>query len=181
MWGGPFGRPADADQLAELGIWGTASLQRELFAPGLARVVGWTAEPPAPVDVGDGDASNRTGISAVTPVDPAGRPAEPATVRAAVVRSPFGPFSDGTGDAQVYRYVLPPGAAPAELVLEGLPRNTFGEVAFWDGAAWLAAEEAVAIPVPATAVRGGTVLVRVRVAAFVAGDPNVIPTLQAAP
>ena len=98
VWAAPFGERRPADQLAEFGIWGTASLRWELFPTGFARVVGWTDTLPPPVEPGD-DTSARAAVSSLAPIDPAGQPVGAATVRAAIVRSPFGPSATAAGSS----------------------------------------------------------------------------------
>jgi hypothetical protein len=176
VWSMPF-EPGSQSQRAELGIWGAASLRFDLFAPGLVRAVGWADDIDPTLDIGR-DASTRTALSATAPVDAAGEPLGAATVRAALVRTPFGQFGDGTGDL-VYRYVLPPGAAGDGLQLTDVD-NLITDVAVWDGTGWIdlddGAGDALTVPVPA--VRGGTLLVRAVVDGR--GDPESIPALEAA-
>ncbi len=173
----PFEAGAER-QGAELGIWGAASLRFDLFAPGLVRAVGWADDIDPTLDIGRA-ASTRTALSATAPVDAAGEPLGAATVRAALVRTPFGQFGDGPGEL-VYRYVLPPGAAGDGLQLADVD-NLITELAVWDGTDWVDLDGDAGDPlaVPVTAVRGGTVLVRAAVDGR--GDPESIPALEAAP
>lgn len=178
VWSMPFEPGADS-QGAELGIWGAASLRFDLFAPGLARAVGWADDVDATLDVGR-DASTRTALSATAAVDAGGEPLGAATVRAATVRTPFGQFGDGTGDELIYRYLLPPGASPDDLQLADVDDFAITELAVWDGTAWtdLDLDAGDLLAVPATAVRGGTLLVRAT--ADGRGDPESIPVLEGA-
>ena len=176
VWQMPFEPGADT-QVAELGVWATVSASLDLFTPGLARAVGWTDQRPADVDLGR-EASARTGISATAPVESAGAPLGAATVRAAVVRTPFTPFGGGVGDEQVYRYVLPPDAPAGALRLTSIEQPTIDEVALWDGETWTSLDLDDDEPlVPPEAVRGGVVLLRA--SAPNGGDPGRLPVLEA--
>jgi len=105
------------------------------------------------------------------------QPPHPATVRAAIVRSPFGPNGNGNGTDEVYRYVLPPGAdASGRLVLTGT--GQVSDVSFWDGTEWTPVKrEGDEVAVPDEAVRDGVVLARTVVDEF--GEPGQLPTLRA--
>jgi len=180
VWAPPFdqfGERGASDQLVDFGIYGAASLKWELYPTGIARAVGWTDEVIAPVDPGDG-ATARVGVSTTTPIESGGLPPQAAIVRAAIVRTPFGPNGDGSGDEQIYRYVLAPGTDAADgLVLADGVRDD--GVSFWDGSDWIEGRQRDAeVPVPEAALRDGVVLVRTDVDPF--GDPGVIPTLRAA-
>ena len=177
---GPAAGPGRAE-LAEIGIWGLTASRRELFPTGFARVAGWTAEIAPQVGVGDLD-STRTVLSSMTPIDPNGTPPNVATIRAAVVRSPFGPFGNGMGEHQTYRYLLPPGVDPGQLVLRPPAGQVFTGVEFWDGGAWSEVDVDVdddedEVAVPAAAVRDGVVLVRVPMSDV--ADPSLFPALDA--
>jgi hypothetical protein len=175
-WQLPFEAGVD-DQVAELGVWGTASMTIDLFTPGIVRAVAWTGELGAVVDL-DREASTRTGLSATAPVDAAGAPLGAATVRATVVRTPFGPLGDGAGDEQVYRYLLPPGTPAEGLQLTSIERPTISELAVWDGSGWQTLDVDEDEPaVPPAAVREGVVLVRATVRN--GADPGVLPVLEA--
>ena len=177
-------RARPADQLAEFGIWGTASLRWELFPTGFARVVGWTDSLPPPVEPGD-DTSARTAVSSLVPIDPAGQPVGAATVRAAVVRTPFGPFGRGGGGGQQHRSYATscrPARRPTGWSLAELELSDLASVAFWDGRAWTEVDvpdDGSDVDVPAAAVRGGAVLMRGLPGGM--GDPSFLPVLAAAP
>lgn len=189
VWGDPFnganmvfddqGRQIpdvdeDDDSMVEFGVWGMASGDVELFPAGMVRVVGWTNAIPSNLIDGD-DASTTTAISSLAPVTSDDHAVGVPTMRAQAVRGPFG-FNGGMVSDQVFRFVLPSDADPAELYLVDHGNLNIHELAFWDGANWVEAdptEEVLLIPVDA--IRDGVVLVKTDV------DMNIpqqgIPTL----
>ena len=111
----------------------------------------------------------------MTPIDPAGTAPSVATIRAAVVRSPFGPFGNGMGEDQTYRYLLPAGAEPGPLVLRKPAGQRESNVEFWTGTEWTEVDvDEAEVDVPPTAVRDGVVLVRLPFSEM-AGDPSSDP------
>ena len=153
VWAGAV-RPADRRRPARR----ARHLGHGLARSGSCSRPGWRASSagrpstPAPVDVGDGRRlqphrdqrghAGRPGRSTARAGDRAGR-------RGALAVRPV--LATAPATQQVYRYVHPArSGAGRRWCSTGSPRNTFGEVAFWDGAAWLEAEDADdAIPVPA--------------------------------
>jgi len=183
VWPAPFqdfGDPAaeDEETNVDFGIYGAASLKWDLYPTGVARVVGWSDDVAPAIDPGAGTTS-RTAVSTTAVIAADGQPPHPATVRAAIVRSPFGPNGNGNGTEEVYRYVVPPGSdASGGLVLTAAGR--LGEVSFWDGTEWTEVTgEDDEWTVPDEAVREGVVLARTVVDEF-AGELGQLPTLRAA-
>lgn len=157
---------------AELGVWGNAGIELEMYPRGLVRVAGWTDE----LSFGLVDEGGQvTGLTAVGTVD---GPAGVSTVRAQIVRHPFGSRSS---TQLVTRYVVPPNAAGDVLELYQLDRLGIQRVELWDGAQWLPfvvddlADDDV-LEVPAAAVRSGVVLVRSDTARN--SDPAGVPILR---
>ena len=176
----PGGQPPvrGRSELAEIGIWGMTASRRELFPTGFARVAGWTDELQSGIELGGLD-STRTVLSSMTAIDPNGSPPNLATIRATVVRSPFGPLGDGAGSHQMYRYLLPPGIDPGALVLRGPGGQELVDVEFWSDDGWVEVGNDVAeAAVPDAAIRDGVVLARAATTNL--GDPSLVPTLDAA-
>jgi len=183
VWPPPFmaeGQPGAG--LVEWGVLGSASSQWEPYPTGLARAVGWHETPAGPIELGD-EATHVTAVAALAPIDPGGAAPSVATIRTVVVRSPILAINAngfGGGDV-VMRYLLPPGASPAGLVLRTADGFDFGDeidVEAWDGTAWTDLaddrDDDRVVPVPAAAVVDGVVLVRLT---NEMGDPSLIPML----
>ena len=68
----------------------------------------------------------------------------------------------GVGTDQTIRYLLPPDAAPEDLVMTGMADVDVDDLAAWDGRRWvdLAIGEDDVAAVPDSVVRQGSVLVR---------------------
>jgi len=183
---GPMGisTATEPSDLAEFGIWAVGGNRFGLYPAGLVRVAGWSDEVPADVNLGR-SAKSRTVVTALAPIDSNGNEPDAASVRAAVVRSPF-TNNGGTGPL-VYRYLLPAGALTdrLEVDLRAIQSGPSSKASVWDGAKWIdlqKPEGATKTPVPASAVRGGAVLLRATVDQLNGNfDPNAIPPLGAAP
>lgn len=182
VWPPPFLNEDQPAELVEWGVVGSASSRWEAYPSGLARAVGWRETPDGPIDLG-ADATHVTAIAAVAPIDPGAAGPSVATIRAVVVRSPILAINAngfGGGDI-VMRYLLPPGASPAGLVVKLDDAFGFGgqiDLEVWDGSTWaeLAAERGddFVYPLPPAAVLDGVVLVRMT---NEMGDPSLIPML----
>jgi len=184
---GPMGVTTSADHvsdLAEFGIWAIGGNRFGLYPTGLVRVAGWSDEVPSDVDLGR-SAKSRTVLTALAPIGSEGNEPDSASVRAAIVRSPF--TNNGGSGPLVYRYLLPPGALTDRLQIDlrGLENGANFKASAWDGSAWVDLEKpegASKTPVPAVAVHDGAVLLRATVDQMNGNfDPNSIPPLGAAP
>lgn len=184
---GPMGVPTvtDRSDLAEFGIWAIGGNRFGLYPAGLVRVAGWSDEVPVDVNLGR-SAKSRTVVTALAPIDSEGDEPDAASVRAAVVRSPF-TNNGGTGPL-VFRYLLPPGALTdrLEVDLRAMQTNSNFKASVWDGSAWIDLQKPEATsktPIPTAAVRDGAVLLRASADQMMMGnfDPNSIPPLGAKP
>jgi hypothetical protein len=188
-WSGAIGDAGEPelDSIVNYAVYATeVGRDVDTYPPGVVVAAGWTTGWQPPVDVGSGLAGGRTGVVARSAVV-----AEPGAVPAAAVRREFvrGPgvttfdppilvpeWGDATG--AVVRFTLPDGADPATpLVLDAAAGVVHAEV--WDGRDWATVDLAVpgdggqpAVDVfgaprqarlPAGAVQGGVVYVRVAV------------------
>ncbi|CAN5569507.1 hypothetical protein BH24ACT5_BH24ACT5_03140 [soil metagenome] len=165
-WPGDWGNAglrAD-DPEVEFGIWGLASVDINLFPPGMARVVGWTDERPSPLIERPGDPGESvTAMSSLAPITSPDGEVNAADVRVTVVRSPF---TNGVGTSMIVRYVLPAGHDPEGLAITGSPGVGVDQVEFWTGTGWTDVDDRAdlrAVDVPTDAVQAGVVLARYRV------------------
>lgn len=157
---------------AELGVWGNATMELDMYPRGVVRVAGWTDELASDLAPEPGQ------ITAITAVAPVQGPAGIATVRAEIVRHPFG---ERSSMQLVARYVVPTEAADDPLELYQIDRLGIEKVELWDGTQWLEfvvdelADDDL-LEVPPEAVRAGVVLMRGTVGRN--NEPNGLPILR---
>lgn len=171
VWGGTSGPRVGKDEIAELGIWTNAGLDRVMYPSALVRVAGWTTEMGGGIDI-SGGLTTTTVVTSVAPIQPGSGPLPTASVRWSMVRSPFSQFGDGTADT-IYRYVLPTATELGRRLIIELPVG-LDKIDLWNGTGWVktTANKRIAT-VPATSILGGVVMVRI------ANDGQFFPGEQA--
>ena len=159
VWDSTADPRAAKDEIAEFGIWTNAAYGRVMYPSGMVRAAGWTTEQPLGFKV-SGGLTTTTVLTSVAPIDPGAAPLPAAAVRWSLVRTPFGQFGNGTSDA-VYRYVLPPAAAPGQRTVLELPSG-LSSMEVWNGTAWVAAKATKRIiTIPASSIINGVIMARV--------------------
>ena len=173
---GPAGS-GPASELAEFGVWGSASTHLPMYPIGLVRAAGWTDDRLAETVTGS-PLPTRTVVTETTVVQPGEGPLSSGAIRTTQVRSPFNQFGGGNGESAI-RYVLPPNAATQKLVVEA----AFGMdvLQFWDGKTWqkVTLKNRLAV-VPPAALRNGAVLMRIQPDANFGFDPSQVLLMRGA-
>ena len=168
------GKPSD---LAEFGVWAAASTRTSLYPIGMVRAAGWTDDRPIETNAG-ALTPTRTVVTQTAIVLQGEGSLSAGAVRTVQVRAPFNQFGGGNGDSAI-RYLLPPDLPEQTLVVDA----AFGmkSLEFWDGKTWLKVplQNRLAV-VPATAIRAGAVLTRIRPDANFSFDPNQVLLLRGA-
>ena len=167
----------NASELAEFGVWASASTRTSLYPIGLVRAAGWTDDRPIETNTGS-LTPTRTVVTQTAIVLQGDGSLSSGAVRTVQVRAPFNQFGGGNGDSAI-RYLLPPDLPQQTLVIEA----AFGmkSLEFWDGKTWLKVplKSRLAV-VPTAAIRAGAVLARIRPDANFSFDPNQVLLLRGA-
>ena len=171
VWHGAADPRVGTDEIAELGIWTNAGLGRVMYPSALVRVAGWTTEMGGGITA-SGGLTTTTVVTSVAPIQPRGGPLPTASVRWAMVRSPFSQFGNGTSDT-IYRYVLPSTTQLGQRLVIELPVG-LTKIDLWNGSGWVKTTPDKRIAtVPITSIVGGVVMARI------ANDGQFFPSDQA--
>ncbi len=177
VWHGTSDPRADADEIAELGIWANAAFGRTMYPSALVRAAGWTTELRNGLEIPGGFTST-TVVTSLGPIRSTTAPLPAACVRAAMVRTPFGMFGNGLGDT-IYRYVLPTDAPIGQGIVLEVPFGV-NAIDLWNGSAWVSQTTAKGLVVVQPPMRaGGVIMARiVNNGEFFPGD--AIPVVRGA-
>lgn len=177
VWAGTSDPWADADEIAELGVWSNASMGRVMYPSGLVRAAGWTTELSLGIDVAGGVTTTAV-VTTVAPIRPSGVTLPAASVRSAMVRTPFSQFGNGTADT-IYRFVLPPQTNLGQQLVLRLPPG-LDAIELWNGSGWIESPgRRGSVAVSPNHIVNGVVMARVvNNGDFFPGDQS--PTLRGA-
>lgn len=160
VWKGTSDPRAADGEIAELGIWTNAGTGRTMYPTGLVRAAGWTTELQNGVDITGGFTST-TVVTTLAPIRATTGPIPEASVRASLVRTPFGMFGNGLGDT-IYRYVLPAGASVGVGIVVEVPSG-LPAVDLWNGTGWVTQtpDQLARVIVPPAMRTDGVIMMRI--------------------